>query len=93
MQAQTNKGGLIMNIATLIATVYIVFSILLVYIAARPSNRKRVLNFTLCVIDRSATHLDEVFDVEQLPGGARRVLPWGIATFALLLGVFLIAAR
>ena len=82
-----------MNVATLIAITYTVFCILAVYIVARPSNRKRVLNLTLCVINSSTMRLDELLGKELLPRGARRVLPWGMATFALVLGYYLISVR
>ncbi len=36
-----------MNPAMFIAVIYLVFSIFVIYIAARPSNRKRVLRWSL----------------------------------------------
>jgi hypothetical protein len=82
-----------MTTVTSIAIIYSVFSVFVVYVAARPSNRKRVLNLTLCVINSVTARVDEFVYDEQLLKDARRVLPWGMATFALLLAFYLIAAR
>ena len=43
-----------MNIDMLVPVSYTVLSVLIVYIAVRPSNRKRVLQFALNMIQRGA---------------------------------------